>query len=349
MKKINLGPGPSYIPEDINKELISSVFDDGERGFSIIHQSHRSDEFEILLNKFKEQLRCFLNVPNTHEVLIVQGGATLTFSLLAQNFSHDSRVAQYLVSGFWSNLAAENASKIKNISIADIKGNIKSLFKNSSSKEWSYFHYVMNETVNGFFIDDEFELDCPIICDASSSLFGNVIDINKFDMIYSSSSKHLAVPGFTIVIIKKDLFSKLNSKIPEIMSYEHWRKTSSIPCTPPTVSIYFCNEILKNLISKGDLGFHSKQNNLKASLIYNFLDNSKYFSNNIESKYRSKTNFVFEAKNSEIESSFTRFLDEKYSNFIGHESTGGFRFNTYNLFSIDQTKSLIEYADSFQY
>ena len=347
MKKINLGPGPSYIPENINEKLISSIFGEGKRGFSILHQSHRSKEFETTLEEFKDKLRCFLDVPDNYEVLIVQGGATLTFSLLAQNLSNDKRTAKYLISGFWSNLAARNASKIRNISKEIMGGNLMPSFRDSLSNQWSYFHYVMNETVNGFLINEDFNFDCPVICDASSSLFGSLIDISKFDMIYSSSSKHLAVPGFTIVIIKKDLFSKFSSEIPEIMSYEHWRKSLSIPCTPPTVSIYLCNEILKNLMSKGDLEFYSKQNSEKASLIYDFLDNSKYFSNNIQPKNRSNTNFIFKAKNAKIENSFTKYLGERYSNFKGHESTGGFRINSYNLFSLDEARALIEFADSF--
>ena len=118
MKKINLGPGPSFIPENLNESLISSLFDNGERGFSILHQSHRSKEFEDFLNNFRDDIRQFLEVPKNYEVLIMQGGATMLFALLAQNFRFDKRPASYLISGFWSKLAAKNASNSCSVEVS---------------------------------------------------------------------------------------------------------------------------------------------------------------------------------------------------------------------------------------
>lgn len=348
MKKINLGPGPSFIPENLNESLISSLFDNGERGFSILHQSHRSKEFEDFLNNFRDDIRQFLEVPKNYEVLIMQGGATMLFALLAQNFRFDKRPASYLISGFWSKLAAKNASNIRDICKINTIEDEPISFNFSNSKDWAYFHYVMNETVDGVLINDLFELDCPVICDASSALFGKKININDFDMIYSSSSKHLAVPGFTISILKKDLLAKIKNNIPEIMSFNHWQKSMSIPCTPPTPSIYLCSKILNFLMKNGNLDFYSEQNTSKALLMYSFIDSSNYFLNEVPSKNRSETNFIFNAMNPSIEKSFNNYLNSKYTNFVGHESKGGFRINAYNLFTKDELKSLLDFASGFK-
>ena len=127
--------------------------------------------------EFKFNIRQFLGVPKNYEILIIQGGATMLFSLLAQNFNFDKRSARYLISGFWSKLAAKNASTIREISQIKIKEENQLSFSLAESRNWAYFHYVMNETVDGVTMNDTFKLGCPVICDASSSLFGKKINI----------------------------------------------------------------------------------------------------------------------------------------------------------------------------
>lgn len=345
--RINLGPGPSYIPNELNKKIYESLFNDTGRGFSMIHQSHRSDEFSNYLNEFKLEIRDFLNIPNTHEILVFQGGATLQFALIANNLKKIKGKPNYVVSGFWSSLAAKNASKIREINDIDIRcqGSLDTSKINIGNE--SYIHFAMNETVDGINLENIFDSKNLVVCDASSCLFGKKIDYDKFDIVYSSSSKNLALPGFTIVIFKKDVQCEFNDDMPDILNFEHWFENDSIPCTPPTPSIYMCREILKYMARSGDLDFYDQQNKLKATYFYDFIDQSPILKNEIQKEYRSDFNFIIYGKNIDIENSFINYLETNYANVRGHESRGGLRINCYNLLSLDEVKNLITFISKF--
>ena len=347
--KINLGPGPSFIPNELIKNIYESVFDDTGREFSMIHQSHRSDEFYSYFNEFKLEIKDFLNIPDTHEILVFQGGATLQFALIADNLKKIKGKPNYIVSGFWSSLAAKNASKIREINEIDIRcQNGLDTVKINIANE-SYIHFVMNETVDGINLENNFNSKNLIVCDASSCLFGKKIDYTKFDIIYSSSSKNLALPGFTIIIFKKAVQFEFNNDLPDILNYEHWFKNDSIPCTPPTPSIYMCREVLKYIARCGDLDFHDQRNKLKAKYLYDFIDRSPILKNDIKKEYRSDFNFTFHGNSCDIENSLINYLETKYANVRGHESRGGLRINCYNLLSLDEVKNLINFISKFKF
>lgn len=345
--KINLGPGPSFIPIELNKNIQEFISNEAKRGFSMLHQSHRSNEFIDYLNEFKLEIRDFLNIPDTHELLVFQGGATLQFALIAENLKKIKGKPNYVVSGFWSSLAAKNASKIREITEIDIRcQNGLDAAKIDIVNE-SYIHFVMNETVDGINLENIFDSKNLIICDASSCLFGKKIDYSRFDIIYSSSSKNLALPGFTLMIFKKGVESMLNNDMPEILNFKHWYENNSIPCTPPTPSIYLCREVLKYTARCGDLDFHDEQNKLKAKHLYDFIDQSSILKNDIQKEYRSGFNFILHGKSSDIEKELIDYLEKKYANVRGHESRGGLRINCYNLLNLDEVKELINFISKF--
>lgn len=352
MSKLNLSPGPSYIPKDLFEKIMSRDIFLGSDGFTLFEESHRSKEFEYFFENFKKAIKNFLRIPRDFSILIVHGGATNQFSMIADNFGEETKPASYITTGYWSKLAYETANtKTKIIVDFDNTSNRYTqktvLDLDSLNDKRSYIHYVENETVDGYRLNLIKNIDIPVIVDMSSSLFGKEIDFNNFDVIYSSSSKHLAIAGFSIVLIRNSVLANLNKKIPSILSYKHYHETSSIPCTPPTASIILADQIIKYMM-KYDLKYYEDISNKKAAAFYKLISESSIYINNVSQAHRSKFNFIFFINDNKISNKFIEKMSLDFSNFIGHSSKGGFRINSYNLMKIEEFYSVLDAMREFE-
>jgi phosphoserine aminotransferase len=353
MRKWNFSAGPAAIPEAVLQEAQAEMMEWYDSGMSVMEMSHRSSEFIDIANKAREDFIDLLKIPSDYQVLFLQGGATLQFSMVPMNFS-SQRVADYVLSGSWSKKAVHEASKITDINI--VTSSESSNFNNVPNEEsWScsenaaYLHYVANETIQGNALHFPPAIDVPLISDMSSVILSEQIDVSKFSMIYAGAQKNIGPAGLTICIIKNDFLKTASTDLPGMLQYSKHADADSMFNTPPTFAWYLAGKVFSWLKDKGGLESIGKINQLKAKNLYAFIDQSDFYSNPISEKNRSIMNVPFLLKNSKLD---TEFLHEAENagllNLKGHRSVGGMRASIYNATPIEAVDALINFMGDFQ-
>lgn len=347
---LNFSPGPSSIPNDVLLELRDELTSYKESGMTFFENSHRNKLFIEYFEDFKEKISNYLSIPSDYRLVIMHGGASQQFANIYFNFATPTNLPSYIVSGYWSKKAHENASKSKIIySNGPSYKEFNYDFLNDFPLNSSYLHYVYNETIDGLRLGISLQYGVPIIADVSSSLFGEHIPIKQFDMLYSSSQKHLCIPGFSIIIIKEDFLHSCNTDCPSIYNYLSNFNENSIACTPNTFSIYMCSKIISHFNSRGGLQYYDLMNKKKSSLLYDCIDNSNIFECFVNNKeLRSVVNIPFFLKKSKIDELFFQQAErEGFLNLKGHPSKGGIRINLYNAITYDNVESFVEFLHYF--
>ena len=353
MRKWNFSAGPAAIPEAVLQETQSEILEWQGSGMSVMEMSHRSSDYIDLANKAREDFIDLLKIPSDYQVLFLQGGATLQFSMVPMNFgSH--RVADYVLSGSWSKKAINEASKIIDINI--VASSESSNFNNVPDEEnWScsdnasYLHYVANETIQGNALHVPPTTNAPLISDMSSVILSEPIDVSKFSMIYAGAQKNIGPAGLTICIIKNDFLNNASTELPGMLQYSKHADADSMFNTPPTFAWYVAGKVFAWLRDNGGLESMGQINRLKAKNLYDFIDHSNFYSNPVSESNRSIMNVPFLLKNSDLD---TEFLHEAENagllNLKGHRSVGGMRASIYNATPIEAVDALINFMGDFQ-
>ena len=353
MRKWNFSAGPAAIPEAVLQEAQAEMLEWQGSGMSVMEMSHRSSDYIDIANKAREDLIDLLNIPSNYQVLFLQGGATLQFSMVPMNFgSH--RVADYVLSGSWSKKAINEASKIIDINI--VASSESSNFNNVPDEEsWScsdnasYLHYVANETIQGNALHVPPTTNSPLISDMSSVILSEPIDVSKFSMIYAGAQKNIGPAGLTICIIKNDFLNNASTELPSMLQYSKHADADSMFNTPPTFAWYVAGKVFAWLRDNGGLESMGQINQLKAKNLYDFIDHSNFYSNPVSESNRSIMNVPFLLKNSDLD---TEFLHEAENagllNLKGHRSVGGMRASIYNATPIEAVDALINFMGDFQ-
>ncbi|WP_391209494.1 3-phosphoserine/phosphohydroxythreonine transaminase [Psychrobacillus sp. L4] len=355
-RTFNFNAGPSALPlvvlEKAQKELVNFR----GTGMSIMEMSHRSATFEDIHNGAISRMRKLYSIPNDYEVLFLQGGASLQFSMIPMNFLKNGQQAGYIMTGSWSEKALEEAKLFgEPYEIASTKTdkyrNIPTLEELQFHLDDAYVHVTSNNTIYGTqwstFPDTS---NIPLIADMSSDIMSKPVDVSKFGMIYAGAQKNLGPSGVTVVIIRKDLLAKTNEEIPTILKYSTHVDSNSLYNTPPTFGIYMLGEVLKWVEENGGLDVIAKNNEVKAKVIYDAIDNSNgFYTGHATLESRSLMNITFRVA---IESLEKLFLSEaKEVGFVGlngHRSVGGCRASTYNAVPLEACKALAEFMVQFQ-
>ena len=353
MRKWNFSAGPAAIPEAVLQETQSEILEWQGSGMSVMEMSHRSSDYIDLANKAREDFIDLLKIPSDYQVLFLQGGATLQFSMVPMNFgSH--RVADYVLSGSWSKKAINEASNIIDINI--VASSESSNFNNVPDEEsWScsdnasYLHYVANETIQGNALHVPPTTNAPLISDMSSVILSEPIDVSKFSMIYAGAQKNIGPAGLTICIIKNDFLNNAATELPGMLQYSKHADADSMFNTPPTFAWYVAGKVFAWLRDNGGLESMGQINRLKAKNLYDFIDHSNFYSNPVSERNRSIMNVPFLLKNSDLD---TEFLHEAENagllNLKGHRSVGGMRASIYNATPIEAVDALINFMGDFQ-
>jgi phosphoserine aminotransferase len=354
MRAINFSAGPAHLPAKILQQAQSELLNWNNTGASVMEISHRSDEFMQLHSECKQSLRRLLNLPDNYDTIMMQGGARLQFAMLPMNILQPGQQANIIVNGFWSQLAAREASKLSDVNIINTKID-SSQISLRSEQEWQgeitgdYLHFTPNETIDGI------SMPCPkvkanIIADMSSCILSEPIEIKDYSLIYACAQKNLGPSGLTIVVIDKNLALNDSSKIPSYLSYQAHLDQDSMLNTPPTFQIYMTKLMLDWIEEQGGPQKISANNTKKAELLYSYIDNSKLYHNNIEQSCRSKMNIPFHLN--QPEKNDLAFIEQaKAAGIIGikgHKSAGGMRASIYNAMTIAQIERLIDFMDEFQ-
>lgn len=341
--KINFCAGPAVLPTSVIKELQQMLIDYKNTGVSLLSISHRDKVFDEVHASIQTNLRKLLNIPSDYSILLMQGGATAQFSAIPMNLAGKHNRALYLCTGIWSEKAAKEAEKFINVETTT-QNNI------SLQKPCDYIYYTDNETVDGYQVKELAKsCDTPLVCDVSSSFLSKPVNISNYGLIYAGAQKNAGIPGVTIVIIKDSLIQK-KENIPIVFDYDLTKKSDSVYNTPSVISWVTFELILNYLLEKfGTLEKVAEFNQEKAELLYNAIDNSNIYVNNIDEKYRSNMNVIFQLKSEELTKKFLKEADERgFYGLKGHRNVGGCRASLYNAVSLADVQALVAFMKEFE-
>jgi phosphoserine aminotransferase len=354
----NFNAGPSALPEEVLQIAQKELLNFNQTGMSVMELSHRSKEFENVHNEAQSLLKKLLAIPDHYEILFLQGGASLQFPMIPMNFLSDDQVGNYVLTGVWSEKALKEA-KILGMPTAIAASTketnydrIPNLSELAVSPDDGYLHITSNNTIYGTQWKEYPKVkDNLLIADMSSDILSKPLPIENFAMIYAGAQKNLGPSGVTVVILRKDLLEKtLNKQIPTMLRYDTHAKNNSLYNTPPTFSIYMLNKVLQWVSDRGGVTGISKENELKAALIYDAIDESNgFYKGHAINNSRSLMNITFNLANEELSK---KFLSEaKEAGFVGlngHRSVGGCRASTYNAVPYEACKALQQFMLKFK-
>ncbi|HAU34964.1 MAG TPA: 3-phosphoserine/phosphohydroxythreonine transaminase, partial [Lysinibacillus sp.] len=334
----NFNAGPSALPQEVLEKAQQQLVDFRDSGMSIMEMSHRSAIFDEVHNEAIALLKKLYAIPENYEVLFLQGGASLQFTMVPMNFLSTDQKASYVLSGSWSEKAFKEAKFFGTpVEAASTKENqyrhIPALADIQFNEDDAYVHITSNNTIYGTQWKDYPNTgNVPLVADMSSDILSKPIDIQKFGLIYAGAQKNLGPSGVTVVIIRKDLLEKANKNIPTMLKYTTHADSNSLYNTPPTFGIYMLGEVLKWVESNGGVAAVEKHNELKAKIIYDAIDNSNgFYKGHATPESRSLMNITFRVADEELEKLF--LAEAKAAGFVGlngHRSVGGCRASTYN-------------------
>lgn len=347
----NFSAGPATLPLEVIEYVRDNFMEFGGR--SILEISHRSNDFSKIMDEAKDLIYELTNIPRDYHLLFLQGGAAQQFALVPLNFLKNT--ADYLITGNWSKRAAQEAACIGNVNTAFSSENInfsKVPFQEeiNLNPKADYVHITSNNTIYGteYFNFPNTE-DVPLIADMSSEILSREIDYTKFDLIYAGAQKNLGPAGLTLVIVNNRLLAKTKNNIPSILKYSNHADKKSLYNTPPVFSIYVTLNVLRWLKSSGGVKEIEKTNIEKASIIYDFIDNSNLYINNVDVLARSRMNIPFNLANEELTGKF--ISEAENSGFVGlkgHRLVGGLRASIYNAFPLKGVIEFVEFMKEFE-
>lgn len=353
MKKVhNFNAGPSILPRIAIENTAKAVLELNGIGMSILEISHRSKDFQAIIDEavalFKEQL----GIPEGYHVLFLGGGASMQFCMVPYNFME--KKAAYLETGVWAKKAIKEAKLFGEVQIVG-----SSADKNFSyipkgweiPKDVDYMHITTNNTIYGSEIRYDMDSPVPLIADMSSDIFSRPVDVSKYALIYGGAQKNLGPAGATFVIVREDMLGKVSRVIPSMLDYRTHIKDGSMFNTPPCLPIYTIMETLRWIKSIGGVKELEKMNIAKAKLLYDAIDSSKIFVGTVEKDSRSLMNICFVMKEGyqNLEEEFMNFAKSKGMIGIkGHRSVGGFRASTYNAMPIESVQALVDCMKEFE-
>jgi phosphoserine aminotransferase len=351
----NLSAGPAILPEAVLAEAQRNLSALPGIGLSILEISHRSKAFDAILQEAEHDMRAVGAIPGHYEVLFLQGGASLQFSMVPMNLLPPTGTADYIVTGGWSEKAVDEAKKVGRVHIAGSTqasgfNRIPGPSELRLTGGASYVHMTSNNTLYGTQWHEVPQSgSVPLVCDASSDIFSRPVDISKFGLIYAGAQKNLGPSGLTVVIVRNDLLERSSSSLPSMLNYRTMAEHGSRYNTPPVFGIYMLGLVMKWLAGLGGLRAIAAINERKASMLYAELDRSAFWRPHSEKNSRSRMNVTFRLQSESLES---RFLDEAraagFEGLKGHRSVGGVRASLYNAFPEAGVRALVEFMQDFE-
>ena len=352
MKKHNFCAGPSILPREVIEQTAQAVLDFNGSGLSILEISHRSKDFQAVLDEAVALFKEVLNIPEGYSVLFLGGGASMQFCMVPYNFLE--KKAAYLNTGVWATKAQKEAKLFGEVvevaSSAD--KNFTYIPKNFTiPTDADYLHITSNNTIYGTELLKDIDSPIPVIADMSSDIFSRPIDVSKYGMIYGGAQKNLSMAGVTFCIIKEDLLGKVSRPIPTMLDYRTHVKKGSMFNTPPTVPIYCALQNLKWIKKQGGVEAMEKLAIQRSAILYEEIDRNKLFVGTAEADSRSRMNitFVLKPEYQELQDEFMAFATSKGMVGVkGHRDVGGFRASCYNAMSIEGCEALVACMKEFE-
>ena len=351
----NFNAGPAALPEEVLLKAKQEWMDFEGTHMSVMELSHRSKEYDRVHTKAANLLKELMQIPEHYEVLFMQGGASLQFSMVPMNLLSPEKSASYILTGSWSEKALKEARKIGHTEVASSTKDsyytrIPDINEISLKPETAYLHITSNNTIYGTqwrkFPNTE---TVPLIADMSSDILSRKINITDFGLIYAGAQKNLGPSGVTVVIIRKDLI-KENQELPTMLSYHTYATSKSLYNTPPTLAIYLLSLVLEWTKEKGGIEKIEEINTKKAETIYRVIDESEdFYKGHAEKDSRSNMNITFTLPSKELSDLFIQEAKEAgFVGLAGHRSIGGCRASIYNAVPLEHCQKLADFMNYFK-
>jgi phosphoserine aminotransferase len=352
MKKHNFYAGPSILSEYTIKNTADAILNFANTGLSVLEVSHRSKEFQAVIDEASALVKELLEVPEGYSVLWLGGGASMQFCMIPFNLLRNK--AAYLDTGTWSSNAIKEARLFGEV---DVVASSKDANYTFIPKDFvvpadaDYFHYTSNNTIYGTEIRKDPEVGVRLIADMSSDIFSRPVDVAKYDAIYAGAQKNLAPAGVTIAIVRDEALGHVERQIPTMLDYRTHVKKGSMFNTPPVLPIFAALQTLRYYKQLGGIKALEKIDLEKAAILYDAIDNSRLFRGTVNAEDRSIMNvcFVMKPEYTELEKDFIDLCTERgIVGIKGHRSVGGFRASLYNALPIDSVRVLIQAMKDFE-
>lgn len=353
MKKVyNFNAGPCILPQAAIDATIEALKDFKGTGIPVISVSHRTKEWDGVMDECRSLWRELLNIPDTHEVLFLGGGASLQFLYVAMNLLENK--AAYLETGVWAKKALKEAKGLGNAyAIASSADKTYSYIPKGYEipSDLDYFHITTNNTIYGTEI--KYDMDCPVnlVADMSSDIMSRPVDVSKYALIYGGAQKNVGPAGVAFAIVRKDVLGKVSRHIPTMLDYRTHIDGLSMFNTPPVFAIFIMNETLKWLKGLGGIEAIHKVDEEKARVLYGEIDRNPLFVGTAAKEDRSIMNvcFVMAPGFESLQDEFLSFAKERGMVGIkGHRSVGGFRASLYNACPIEAVNALVACMQEFE-
>lgn len=353
MKKVhNFNAGPCILPDQAIENSIEALKDFMGTGMSVIEVSHRSKEWGAVMDECRALWKELLDIPDTHEVLFLGGGASMQFLYVAMNFLENK--AGYLETGVWAKKALKEAKGLGNaFAVASSADRTYSYIPKGYEipADLDYFHITTNNTIYGTEIRYDMDSPVPLIADMSSDIMSRPVDVSKYALIYGGAQKNVGPAGVAFAIVRKDALGKVSRYIPTMLDYRTHIDGGSMFNTPPVFPIFVMKETLKWLKGIGGVEAINRINVEKAAMLYDEIDRNRLFVGTAASEDRSIMNvcFVMAPGYESLQDEFMEFAKGKGMTGIkGHRSVGGFRASIYNACPAESVKALVECMQEFE-
>ncbi len=352
---LNFGAGPAMLPEEVMLQAQAEFMDWQGTGKSVMEIGHRTDDFKKIADHAEQSLRDILNVPNDYQVLFLSGGATQQFSVIPMNILQGKKTAGYLYTGIWSAKAMQLAKKYTNTYI--VCSSEQSKFTDIPDvKEWNlsseaaYVYYTDNETIGGLEFDFIPKVgDVPLVSDMTSSILSKTIDVSRFGIIFAAAQKNIGPAGMTVLIIHESLLVEPDAYTPDVFNYRLQAEEKSMLNTPPTFNWYMAGLMFDWVKQQGGLAEMENRSQRKSSLLYDYIDASSFYKNNIEASCRSKMNVVFSLNDENLNDDFLKQAESNDLHALkGHRLAGGMRVSLYNAMPESGVKQLVDFMREFE-
>ena len=353
MRVYNFSAGPSALPVSVLEEAQREFLDFAGTGMSVTEISHRDKAFDAIVKEAEALTRELLGVPEDYAVIFVQGGASTQFAAVPLNMMHSGK-ADYVVTGNFAEKAWQEGQIYgEAVKIGDSSDKTYTYIPDVDKLKYTagadYVHITSNNTIFGTRYIKFPECEAPLVADMSSEIFSREVDVKKFGVIYAGAQKNLAPAGVTIVIARRDLIQNPLKICPTMLKWNVQDKNGSLYNTPPCFSIYMANLVLRNLKKNGGVKAMNEVNEYKAGILYDFIDNSALFRNNVERQFRSIMNVPFVTPSAELDAKF--IAEAKKAGLVslkGHRLVGGMRASIYNAMPVEGVQALIEFMRKFE-
>lgn len=350
----NFNAGPAALPLPVLEKAQAEMLDFAGTGMSVMEISHRSKDFQAVIDAAEAKVRSILGVSDDYAVMFLQGGASLQFVTIPMNLRGECKTADYIDTGSWASKAIKEAKITGAVNVA-WSGKEEGYNRTPKQNELKltpgaeYVHICSNETIGGIRYPEFPKTEAPLVADMSSEIMSRAIDVNKFGMIYAGAQKNIGPSGLALVILRKDLLECASENVPIFLRYKTHAENGSLYNTPNTWGIYILKLVMEWMESLGGIAAMQKINEEKAAVLYNEIDSSNFWRSPVEKESRSIMNVVWRLPNETLEEQFVS--EAKKAGMIGlkgHRSVGGIRASIYNAVPREAIDTLVAFMKEFE-